>query len=122
MQVTNDYLQSIIDGKIGIIDSQYAVKVAAELVAARMALRAHQAWSWSEKSKLSGLVSFQAKMELCNYAEHLTSVALGDCAEYVGVPRLMITPEFSAHIVRADAENCESLIDQVFDAWRKAEE
>ena len=42
MQVTNDYLQQIIDGKIGVIDSTQAVAVAKELLAARTFLEAYE--------------------------------------------------------------------------------
>ena len=121
MQVPTDYLQQIIDGDIrGGVSEVRAI--AKELLAARKAIRAHHAWALSEKSKLSGLVSFQAKMELCNYAEHLTGVAMGDCSEYVGVPRMTIDLDLCPRIERCDVENCESLIDEVFEVWRKAAE
>lgn len=40
--VTNEHLQSIIDGDIGIIDSTQAVAVARELLAARTFLEAYE--------------------------------------------------------------------------------
>ena len=48
--VTNEHLQSIIDGEIGVIDSTQAVAVAKELLAAREYLKAWEFGSEYERS------------------------------------------------------------------------
>jgi hypothetical protein len=70
------------------------------------ACRAHLAWELAERDMS---ITFQARMELCNYAQWLTRKALGEVADYVGVPRIILQ-SFSPKLVRADEKQCEAIV------------
>lgn len=90
-----------------------ALNQAAAVVALTEAAQANLAWHVAEELSIG---SFQARMELCNYAQWLTRKALGDLSDYEGVPRLLLdTQTFSVDIARCDVEGCKALVREALD-------
>jgi len=89
-----------------------------------LALEAHAAWDWAEHNN-PGVASFQECMELSNYAAYLTREAMAAASgtlpsDYRGVPRIVLFQPLSAGIVRADAEEAQSIVDRILTAYRAA--
>ena len=87
-----------------------------------LALEAHQAWHWAEENHT--LSTFDERMELCNYANYLTSLALAlvegkswDEA-YNGVPHMIVWP--TINIFREDSHGAQLIVDRLLSEWKKS--
>lgn len=100
---------------------QELLRTAKEAVRLRAACEATLAWFWAEH-EMPKTMTFQDRMELCNYSEWITEQAVhGSNGEaYKGVPRVFAWPR--VEISREDQEQAQARVDRVLASYRAAME